>query len=155
MKAMVFAAGLGTRLRPLTDNKPKALVEVVGIPMLQHVIQNLAYYGFHDIVINVHHFSKQIIDFLKRNDNFGQNIAISDESDCLLDTGGGILNARHLLDDGEPFLVHNSDILTNLDLKQLYDYHLSNQADATLPDARTVHQGKHPTRNHCRRTAAL
>lgn len=132
MKAMVFAAGLGTRLRPLTDNKPKALVEVVGIPMLQHVIQNLAYYGFHDIVINVHHFSKQIIDFLKRNDNFGQNIAISDESDCLLDTGGGILNARHLLDDGEPFLVQNSDILTNLDLKQLYDYHLSNQADATL-----------------------
>ena len=100
MKAMIFAAGLGTRLRPLTDNRPKALVEVAGVPMLERVIENLKRYGFTDIVINVHHFGEQIIDFVESHNRFGINIAISDERNELLDTGGGILHARQLLDDG-------------------------------------------------------
>ena len=132
MKAMIFAAGLGTRLRPLTDNMPKAMVPVAGKPMLQRVIENVAYYGFHDIVVNIHHFGQQIIDFLATNDNFGQNIVISDERDLLLDTGGGIKKARHLLNDGEPFLVHNADILTTLDLRRMYQSHCESDADATL-----------------------
>lgn len=132
MKALIFAAGLGTRLRPLTDNMPKAMVPVDGKPMLQRVIENLAHYGFHDIVVNIHHFGQQIIDFLKENDNFGQNIAISDERDLLRDTGGGIKYARHLLDDGEPFIVHNADILTTLDLAAMYRHHCESKADTTL-----------------------
>lgn len=129
---MIFAAGLGTRLRPLTDHKPKALVEVGGKPMLQRVIENLKHYGFDDITINVHHFGEQIIDFVAANQNFGVNIHISDERDELLDTGGGILKARKWLDGNEPFLVHNADILTDLDLRAFYDYHLHHSADATL-----------------------
>ena len=129
---MIFAAGLGTRLRPLTDNMPKAMVPVAGKPMLQRVIENLAHYGFHDIVVNVHHFGEQIIDFLAKNDNFGQNIIVSDERDLLLDTGGGILAARQWLDDGEPFIVHNADILTTLDLSAMYAHHCTSNADATL-----------------------
>ena len=113
---MIFAAGLGTRLRPLTDNMPKAMVPVDGTPMLQRVIENLKAHGFHDIIVNVHHFGEQIIDFLAQNNNFGLNITVSDERDLLLDTGGGIKAVRHMLDDGEPFLVHNADILTTLDL---------------------------------------
>ena len=132
MKAMIFAAGLGTRLRPLTDNMPKAMVPVAGKPMLQRVIENLAHYGFHDIVVNVHHFGEKIIDFLAENDNFGQNIIISDERELLLDTGGGILAARQWLDDGEPFIVHNADILTTLDLTSMYRHHCDSNADATL-----------------------
>ena len=132
MKAMIFAAGLGTRLRPLTDNMPKAMVPVAGKPMLQRVIENLAHYGFHDIIVNVHHFGEQIIDFLAKNDNFGQNIVISDERDLLLDTGGGILAARQWLDDGEPFIVHNADILTTLDLTAMYQHHCASNANATL-----------------------
>ena len=132
MKAMIFAAGLGTRLRPLTDNMPKAMVPVAGKPMLQRVIENLSHYGFHDIVVNIHHFGEQIIDFLKANNNFGENIIISDERNCLLDTGGGILAAREWLDDGKPFLVHNADILTTLDLTAMYEQHCQSQADATL-----------------------
>lgn len=129
---MIFAAGLGTRLRPLTDNKPKAMVPIAGKPMLQHVIENLKSYGFNDIIINVHHFGEQIIDFVKDNNNFGINIAISDERGELLDTGGGILKAKSFLDGEEPFLVHNADILTNLNLKDLYNYHINHKADATL-----------------------
>ncbi len=132
MKAMIFAAGLGTRLRPLTDNMPKAMVEVDGKPMLQRVIENLSYYGFNEIVVNIHHFGQQIVDFLASNNNFGLDIAISDERDLLLDTGGGIKKARAFFDDGEPFLVHNADILTTLDLRAMYDYHLCGNADATL-----------------------
>ena len=132
MKAMIFAAGLGTRLRPLTDNMPKALVLVGGKPMLERVILNLIKYGFDDITINIHHFGGQIIDFIKANNNFGVTIHISDERDELLDTGGGILKARNFLDGNEPFLVHNADILTDLNLKEFYDYHLGNNADATL-----------------------
>ena len=132
MKALVFAAGLGTRLRPLTDHKPKALVELCGVTMLERVITNIKSWGITDVVVNVHHFGDQIIDFLKDKDNFGINITISDERDLLLDTGGGILKARHLLEGDEPFLVHNADILTDLNLAEMIAYHKANGADVTL-----------------------
>lgn len=115
---MIFAAGLGTRLRPLTDNKPKALVEVAGKPMLERVILRLKRSGVDEIVVNVHHFGQQIIDFLYANDNFGVTIHVSDEREELLDTGGGILKARKWLDGGEPVIVHNADILTDFDLTE-------------------------------------
>lgn len=127
---MIFAAGLGTRLKPLTDHMPKALVPVAGKPMLEHVISKLKSAGFDEIVINVHHFADQIIDFLKEKDNFGIRIWISDESEELLDTGGGIKKAAPYFD--EPFLVHNADILSNIDLKAMYNYHLTSSNDATL-----------------------
>lgn len=130
MKAMIFAAGLGTRLKPLTDTMPKALVPVAGKPMLEHVICKLKEAGFDEIVINVHHFAGQIIDFLKTNDNFGLTMHISDETDKLLDTGGGIKKAASFFD--EPFLIHNVDILSNINLKSLYNYHLASRNDATL-----------------------
>jgi NDP-sugar pyrophosphorylase family protein len=130
MKAMIFAAGLGTRLKPLTDHMPKALVPVAGKPMLEHVIEKLKASGFNEIVINVHHFANQIIDFLKEKDNFGIQIWISDETEELLDTGGGIKKAAHFFD--EPFLVHNADILSNVNLKALYEFHQASQNDATL-----------------------
>ena len=129
---MIFAAGLGTRLRPLTDHMPKALVPVAGVPMLQHVILRLKAQGFTELVVNVHHFGEQIIDFLKANNDFGLTIHVSDERDLLLDTGGGIKKARTWLDGNEPFLVHNADILTNVDLRAFYDSHLKSGADATL-----------------------
>ena len=127
---MIFAAGLGTRLKPLTDHMPKALVPVAGKPMLEHVIGKLKASGFDEIVINVYHFADQIIDFLKEKDNFGIRIWISDESEELLDTGGGIKKAAPYFD--EPFLVHNADILSNIDLKAMYNYHLTSSNDATL-----------------------
>ena len=130
MKAMIFAAGLGTRLKPLTDHMPKALVPVAGKPMLEHVIEKLKASGFNEIVINVHHFANQIIDFLKEKDNFGIQIWISDETEELLDTGGGIKKAAHFFD--EPFLVHNADILSNVNLKALYEFHQASKNDATL-----------------------
>jgi NDP-sugar pyrophosphorylase family protein len=130
MKAMIFAAGLGTRLKPLTDHMPKALVPVAGKPMLEHVIGKLKAAGFNEIVINVHHFANQIIDFLKEKNNFGIQIWISDETEELLDTGGGIKKAAHFFD--EPFLVHNADILSNVDLRTLYEHHLTSGNDATL-----------------------
>ena len=117
MKAMIFAAGLGTRLKPLTDHMPKALVPVAGKPMLEHVIQKLITFGCDEIVINVHHFADQIIDFVKEKNNFGITIHISDETDMLLDTGGGIKKAASFFH--EPFLIHNVDILSNVDLKSL------------------------------------
>ena len=133
MKAMIFAAGLGTRLRPLTDRIPKALVPVGGSPMLEHVILKLKEAGFDEIVINIHHLGEQILDFLRENHNFGVDIHISDERDLLLDTGGGIWNARQFFEkDNEPFLIHNVDILSNVDLRKFYEYHCANQATATL-----------------------
>lgn len=122
MKALIFAAGLGTRLKPLTDTLPKALIPIGGKPMLEHVILKLKASGFNEIVVNIHHHGQQIIDFLESKDNFGLNIHISDERDYLLDTGGGIKHARKFLDGDEPFLVHNADILSNVDLKQLYQH---------------------------------
>ena len=132
MKALIFAAGLGTRLRPLTDDRPKAMVEIAGKPMLQHVIERVAAAGFDDITINIHHYGQMIIDFLEEHNNFGLNIHISDERGLLLDTGGGILKARQWLDGDEPFLVHNTDIISTLDLKAFYDYHVEHDALATI-----------------------
>jgi MurNAc alpha-1-phosphate uridylyltransferase len=133
MKAMIFAAGLGTRLKPITDHIPKALVPVAGKPMLERVILKLKAAGFDDIVINIHHFGEQIIDFLQVNNNFGVTIHLSDERDMLLDTGGGIQKARVYFEkSSEPFLVHNVDILSNVDLNDLYNAHLQNKSVATL-----------------------
>mgnify|MGYP002229812636 CR=1 FL=1 len=106
----------GHRLRPLTDHMPKALVPVAGKPMLERVILRLKEAGFNEITVNIHHFGEQIIDFLRAHDNFGTEIHISDERGMLLDTGGGIKKARPFLDGQEPFLVHNADILTDIDL---------------------------------------
>jgi NDP-sugar pyrophosphorylase family protein len=132
MRAMIFAAGLGTRLKPLTDTLPKALVPIAGKPLLEHVILKLKAAGFNEIIVNIHHFPDQIIDFLKANDNFGIRIEVSDERDQLLDTGGGIRKVASFFDDGKPFLVHNVDILSNLDLKELYNQHLRTNSLATL-----------------------
>ena len=130
---MIFAAGLGSRLKPLTDSMPKALVPIAGRPMLEHVILKLKASGFTEIVINIHHFGEQILDFLKANDNFGLTIHISDEREQLLDTGGGVRKACTFFEHSdEPFLVHNVDILSDVDLKELYDYHLQNGSVATL-----------------------
>ena len=119
MKALIFAAGLGTRLRPLTDSLPKALVPVGGEPLLHHVICKLRAAGYDELVVNVHHFASQVIDYLSAHD-FGVSIRISDESALLRETGGGIAFARGLLEPLEgPFLVHNVDILSNLDLAWL------------------------------------
>ena len=120
MQAMIFAAGLGTRLKPLTDRIPKALVSVGGKPLLKRVIFQLKDAGFTRIVVNVHHFSQQIIDYLRENNNFGMDIRISDESDKLLETGGGIKKAWPLFDQTEPILIHNVDILSNVNLQKFY-----------------------------------
>lgn len=130
---MIFAAGLGSRLKPLTDTMPKALVSIAGRPMLEHVILKLKAAGFTEIVVNIHHFGEQILDFLKANGDFGVTIHISDERDFLLDTGGGIRKARPYFENSsEPFLVHNVDILSDMNLRELYDYHLRHNEVATL-----------------------
>lgn len=132
MKAFIFAAGMGTRLKPITDTLPKALVPVDGIPLLEILLMKLKRAGFTDIIINVHHFADQIEDFLRAKANFGMQIRCSDERDCLLDTGGALKQARTLIGDQEPFLIHNVDILSNVDLHTLYDTHLKNSCAATL-----------------------
>jgi mannose-1-phosphate guanyltransferase len=126
MKAMIFAAGLGTRLKPLTDTMPKALVPVDGHPLLEIQIRRLMAAGVTDIVINVHHFAEQIREFVRANNGFGANIRFSDETVRLLETGGGIKKAMPLLVEGEgageaPFIVHNVDILSNVDLAAFYE----------------------------------
>ena len=120
MQAMIFAAGLGTRLKPLTDTMPKALVRVGGEPLIKRVIENLARAGVDRIVVNVHHFAGQIIDYLNENNNFGLDIRISDETSGLLETGGGIKKAAPLFAPDAPILIHNVDILSNVDLKKFY-----------------------------------
>ena len=120
MQAMIFAAGLGTRLKPLTDTMPKALVRVGGEPLIKRVIENLAHAGVDRIVVNVHHFAGQIIDYLNENNNFGLDIRISDETSGLLETGGGIKKAAPLFAPDAPILIHNVDILSNVDLKKFY-----------------------------------
>ncbi|ULB34876.1 nucleotidyltransferase family protein [Proteiniphilum propionicum] len=132
MKAMIFAAGLGTRLKPLTDTMPKALIRVGGKPLLQHVIEKLKGSGFDEIIINIHHFADQIIDFVESNDYFDIRIEFSDERDRLLDTGGGVKKASWFFDDHKPFLIHNVDILSNIDLRSLYKIHELNNSEATL-----------------------
>lgn len=129
---MIFAAGMGTRLKPLTDSKPKALVEVNGIPLLEINIKRLISFGFNEIIVNVHHFSDQVTSFLKGKNNFGITIHISDETQLLLDTGGGLKKAGQFIHGNEPLLVHNVDILSNIDLVQLYQKHITNNCIATL-----------------------
>ena len=132
---MIFAAGLGTRLKPLTDRIPKALVRVGGKPLIEYVLKNLVAAGSKRIVVNVHHFANQIIEYLQQND-FGVDICVSDETEMLLDTGGGIKNAAPFFNTSEPVLIHNVDILSNVDLRALYNYaceaEIEQKVDAVL-----------------------
>jgi len=129
---MIFAAGLGTRLQPITDARPKALIEIQGKALLQIVIERLKKFGFDEIILNVHHFAELVENFIIKNRSFDIHIEVSDERDLLLDTGGGLKKVAWFFDDGKPFLVHNVDILTNLDLTALYQFHLSQKPLATL-----------------------
>ena len=129
--AMILAAGLGTRLKALTQDKPKALVELNGKPLLQHCIENLIANGFYHIVINVHHFGEQIIDFVSQH-KFDAVIQISDERDLLMDTGGGIIQATPLFKDSKSVLVHNVDIISNVNLRDLNQQFLGSGDDAWL-----------------------
>lgn len=132
MNALILAAGLGTRLGQLTSDRPKALVEVAGRTMLEHQLRHLKSAGFDRFVINIHHFAPKLREFLTAHDNFGLDIILSDESDLLLDTGGGIRKAMRLFDNELPVLVHNVDIFSCTDLHALYEGHLISGADATL-----------------------
>ena len=131
MNAFIFAAGLGTRLKPLTDTMPKALVPVAGKPLLAHVVEKLKAAGCKKIVINIHHFGDMIVDYVKSQGNFGIDIVFSDEREMLLETGGAIKHAVELLGN-EPFLIHNVDILSNVDIKALWEEHLNSGSAATL-----------------------
>lgn len=136
MKAMVLAAGLGTRLRPLTDDRPKALVTLAGRTLLEITLSRLRSFGVNEVIVNVHHFADSILDYLKANRNFGMRIEISREG-VLLDTGGGLKKAAwfFLEEDGsknEPFLVHNVDVLSNIDLGKMVGFHTEHSALATL-----------------------
>lgn len=132
MRAMILAAGLGTRLKPLTDSTPKALVKIKGHTLIELQIKKLKAEGFDQIIINVHHFGDKIKEFLRVNNFFDCSIEISDESEKLLDTGGGLKKAVYFFSDGKPFLVYNVDILSNINLKKLFNYHLSSSSIATL-----------------------
>ena len=135
MKAMILAAGLGTRLRPLTENRPKALVEVAGHPLLEITLSRLRAFGIRDVIINVHHFADLIADYLKTNGNFGMNIEISRE-DVLLDTGGGLKKAAYFLaddgDDEKPFILYNVDVLSTIDFDRMLQFHTQQKPLATL-----------------------
>jgi NDP-sugar pyrophosphorylase family protein len=136
MKAMILAAGLGTRLRPLTDDRPKALVEVDGRTLLEIAISRLRFFGIGEIIINVHHFADMIVDYLQAHENFGIRIEISRE-DVLLDTGGGLKKAAHFfLGDprrqSEPFILHNVDVISTIDLHRMLQAHVESGALATL-----------------------
>jgi len=135
MKAMILAAGLGTRLRPLTDNIPKALVELNGRTLLEIAIDRLKSFGIQEIIVNVHHHAEKIVAFLHSKNNFGLRIELSREDDLLLDTGGGLKKAAWFFQEGnsnEPFLLHNVDVLSNIDFRQMLDAHKKNSALATL-----------------------
>jgi mannose-1-phosphate guanylyltransferase len=135
MRAMILAAGLGTRLRPLTDDRPKALVEVDGHALLEITLRRLREFGIREVIVNVHHFADMVVDYLKKNDNFGMRIEISRE-DVLLDTGGGLKKAGwFFLEEGpadEPFLLHNVDVLSTIDFRRMAEVHKQNRALATL-----------------------
>jgi NDP-sugar pyrophosphorylase family protein len=136
MKAMILAAGLGTRLRPLTENRPKALVEIAGRTLLEITLARLRAFGISDVIINVHHFADMIIDYLKTNDNFGMRIAISRE-ELLLDTGGGLKKASYFFSNDssgreEAFILHNVDVISTIDLQRMLQFHSENRALATL-----------------------
>ena len=129
---MIFAAGLGTRLKPYTGTMPKALVPVAGIPMLEILIKHLQKSGIIDIIVNVHHFADQVIGFLKLNNNFGANITISHEEDLLLDTGGGLKKASWFFEDQQPFLVQNVDVISDVNYMDMLDLHNNSQSIATI-----------------------
>ena len=136
MKAMILAAGLGTRLRPLTDHRPKALAEVAGRTLLEIALARLRSVGIGEVIINVHHFADMMVEYLQRNHNFGMQIAISRE-EVLLDTGGGLKNAAYFFCPGpnspdEPFLLHNVDVVSTVDLHRMVRFHTDHQALATL-----------------------
>jgi len=136
MKAMVLAAGLGTRLRPLTDQRPKAMVEVAGRTLLEITLSHLRSFGIREVIINVHHFADMIVRYLESNDNFGMRIAISRE-EVLLDTGGGLKKAAYFflqksVSAEEPFVLHNVDVISTIDLRRMAQFHLENRALATL-----------------------
>ncbi len=128
MKAMIFSAGLGTRFKPWTDKHPKALALVNGKSLLQRNIEYLQQYGIKDVIVNVHHFAEQIVDAVKKNNGWGSNIMISDETSELLETGGGLLKAKDLFTPGERFITCNADFLTNLDIKKLINFHTDHKA---------------------------
>ncbi|HTX87753.1 MAG TPA: nucleotidyltransferase family protein [Bacteroidales bacterium] len=132
MKAMILAAGLGTRLRPLTETLPKALVTVEGKTLLEHSLRHLEEYGIREVIINIHHLGGQIRSFLDEHHDFGLKITLSDESDALLDTGGGLKKASWFFAGDEPFLVRNVDVISGLDLHLLAESHRKNRALATL-----------------------
>lgn len=136
MKAMVLAAGLGTRLRPLTDDRPKALVQVAGRTLLELTLARLRAFGIHDVIVNVHHFADKVTSFLKEHENFGMHIEVSRE-DMLLDTGGGLKKAGwFFLEQSdlaqEPFILHNVDVVSTIDFQRMVQFHKDNQALATL-----------------------
>jgi NDP-sugar pyrophosphorylase family protein len=136
MKAMILAAGLGTRLRPLTNDRPKALVEIAARPLLEITLSRLRACGVREVIVNVHHFADMIIEYLRAHDNFGMRIEISREED-LLDTGGGLKKAAHFfLEDShrleEPFILHNVDVVSTIDLRRMVQFHTEKQALATL-----------------------
>ena len=132
MKAMILAAGLGTRLKPWTDTHPKALAEVNGKSLLQRNVEYLQQYDIKDVLVNVHHFAQQIVDAVESNNGWGSNITISDETDTVLETGGGLMKAAPHLNDEEPFVLMNVDILTDMDLGAMIDYHNKYHPLATL-----------------------
>lgn len=133
MKAMILAAGLGTRLRPVTDTRPKALVEVAGRTLLEITLARLSTFGVREVIVNVHHFADQVIEYLKENDNFGMHVEVSRE-EILLDTGGGLKKAAWYFLDGsdEPFILHNVDVISAIDLQQMVRFHTENHSLATL-----------------------
>src|SRR5207302_2061091 len=132
MKAMILAAGLGTRLRPLTNTRPKALVEIAGRTMLEITLERLRAFGIRDVIINVHHFAEMVVEYLKAGKNPGMHIEISRE-ETLLDTGGGLKKAAWFFrDDAEPFVLHNVDVISTIDLQRMAQFHKDNQALATL-----------------------
>lgn len=137
MKAMILAAGLGTRLQPLTNDRPKGLVEINGRTLLEITIRRLASFGVRELIVNVHHFADQVAAYLQSKNNFGLRVEISREDDLLLDTGGGLKKASWFFDAGaggldEPFLVHNVDVLSNIDFRAMLRCHSQERALATL-----------------------
>lgn len=132
MRAMILAAGLGTRLKPLTDTVPKALLTIKGHTLLELQINKLKASGFDKIIINIHHFADMIEDYLKQNSFFDCDITLSDEREKLLDTGGGLKKASWFFNDGKPFLLHNVDVLSNLDLKNFWEFNANSDSIATL-----------------------
>jgi NDP-sugar pyrophosphorylase family protein len=135
MKAMVLAAGLGTRLKPLTNDRPKALVEVAGRTLLEITLMRLRTFGIHEVIVNVHHFGDMIENYLKANNNFGLQIEISREDELLLDTGGGLKKAARFFQQGlleEPFILHNVDVISNIDFGEMLKFHEAEKALATL-----------------------